>query len=72
MPCSNCIYWTFKTNKVGYVSEGVHVESRLGKCSNEQVKNMVYFVPDVTFSTLTHNLLFDESFHCSEQKSDNS
>jgi len=72
MNCSTCIYWIYKTERTKYVADGVHIQSRLGKCSNEVVMNSVYFVPESNFSTLNHNLLFDESFACSEQKQHNS
>lgn len=69
MNCGTCIYWVYKTQRTGYISEGGHISSRLGKCSNPITKDLVFVVPDTTFSTLNQNILFDESFRCEQQKS---
>ena len=69
MSCSTCIYWKMKTERISYLSEGGHIQSMLGECSNPIVKDLVFVAPDVTFSTLTQNLLFDESFRCEHEES---
>jgi hypothetical protein len=65
MLCGNCKYWIHTGDRVKAFDD-CHYTSRLGKCSNPVVKDLVFAVPKEKAEVviLQHSNEFDESFGC--------
>lgn len=68
--CKNCKYWHYEKDRYRTVQEGIHIKTKIGKCSNPIVQDLT-FICDIsaTISILTHSILFDESFACVYEES---
>lgn len=64
MLCGDCKYWVHTGDRTK-ASDGWYYTSRLGKCTNPVVKDLVFAVPvNVEVVILQHQNEFDESFGC--------